>query len=304
MSEYLNSKQNKSLGHPISYEVKRYDEIFAPSLKPCGDHLEDRSVLERLYRQELSCLVIKEVFTSVELEPVVAGLSSHLRSWGTPNQGMKGGEIRTIGAAATPTFTSFTGPEVNAYLESSQKVSLLTAELFEGLNPLERCQDLFSELADGALARPPQYELNEEVLGQWLPFNYRALDEGEQIYSHHDQHYKLPIYQGFPTFLDQHTALSWFITLQRPQAGGELVLYGLWGSDPNPPILPTRFLDTLVLEQQYRKEKISLENGDLVIFDSGHFVHRVTPIEGPNPRLTMGGFMTFSKDRQKLAFWS
>jgi len=292
------------LGHPISVEVMRYEEVFAPPLRPCGDHLQSASPIERLYQQSLSCLVIKGALPSDHLEQVSERLSAPERVWGHPNQGMKGGEIRTIGAAATPCFTSFTGPDERAYLSSAQALPELNRVVFDELDPVAHLQDLFSELADGASAQPPHFIRGEERLGRWLPFNYRALDEGEQIYTHHDQHYRLPIYQGMPAELDRHTVLSWFLTLQPPESGGELILYGLWGSDPEPPMLPSRFVDTDALERDYLKEHVALEQGDLVIFDSGHFVHRVTPVRGATPRLTLGGFMTLSRDRRALAFWS
>ena len=43
---------------------------------------------------------------------------------------------------------------------------------------------------------------------------------------------------------------------------------------------------------------------DLVVFDSGRHVHRVTPVEGRRARLTCGGFLTLASDRSHVAFWS
>lgn len=304
MSERRPAPHQVKLGHPISVEMKRYEEVFAPPLRPCGDHLEPQPPLQRIYEGSLSCLVIKGAFPEDELSEASARLLSPNQRWSEPNKGMKGGEIKTIGAAATPTFSSFSGPDEVRYLESARALPALNGALFDDLDPLEHLRDLFSELGGGASARPPRFMRSGEDLGAWLPFNYRALDEGEQIYTHHDQHYRLPIYEGMPSTLDRSTALSWFVTLQRPESGGELILYGLWGSDPEPPMLPTRFMDTEALEADYLRAQVPLERGDLVIFDSGRFVHRVTPVNGPRPRLTLGGFMTFSHDRSALAFWS
>jgi hypothetical protein len=69
-------------------------------------------------------------------------------------------------------------------------------------------------------------------------------------------------------------------------------------------MLPSRFIDTEALEEGYLKEVIPLKAGDLVIFDSGRHVHRVTPVEGEVSRLTLGGFMTLSEGRDALAFWA
>ena len=86
--------------------------------------------------------------------------------------------------------------------------------------------------------------------------------------------------------------------------GGTLKLYGLWGSDPNPPLLPTRFLDTSVLEREFKSESVTLDAGDLVVFNSGKYVHRVTPVEGTLARVTMGGFATVDRQRTHLVYWS
>ena len=80
-------------------------------------------------------------------------------------------------------------------------------------------------------------------------------------------------------------------------------MYGLWGSDPNPPMLPTRFLDTAALERDYDRHVFNLRTGDMVIFDAGHHVHRVSPVEGDRARLTFGGFLTPDIDRTHIGFW-
>jgi hypothetical protein len=47
-----------------------------------------------------------------------------------------------------------------------------------------------------------------------------------------------------------------------------------------------------------------LRSGDLIVFNAGKHVHRVTPVEGSRPRLTLGGFLTVDRERTRLAFWS
>ena len=223
--------------------------------------------------------------------------------WLSPNRGMPGGELRTIGHAATPTFTAFGGPNIEDYRSSIQQHNHRSATLFDTSNtnfdPTQHLISLFEKLGS-ATASPPQFDQEHT----WLPFNYRALDSQVQIYSHHDQHYRLPIYAHLDEKYDRSAILSWFITLQPAQKGGELTLYGLWGSDPNPPLLATRFLDTDVLEKDYLKYIPHLEAGDLVIFNSSCHVHRVSPVQGVRSRYTLGGFLTLSQDRTQIGFWS
>lgn len=293
-------------GHPISLEELPYDHVYAPPLQPCGDQLNDRSYIERLYDGDLSALVVKSVLTADQLrEPMQRLLDPHL-TWGSPNQGMEGGELRTIGPAATPCYTAFTGPKRDDYLSGAQAMATQTQQIFSDLDPVEHLADLFSELSGGLVASPPRYQVagEPESNTHWAPFNYRALDPGVQIYSHHDSHYRLPLYEGMSDEYDRSGILSWFVVLQSPARGGVLTLYGLWGSDPNPPMLPTRFMDTEALEREYYRAPISLKAGDLVIFNSGRYVHRVTPVEGLRGRVTLGGFMTLSTQRDRVGFWS
>ena len=308
----MNTSSDSALkGHPISVEELPYDHVYAPPLQPCGDHLNDRSYLERLYEGSLSALIVRGAFSADQLSEPVETLRRGDLPWGSPNRGMAGGELRTLGEAATPCFTAFTGPSRDRYLESAQELATLSQEIFADLDPVDHLADLFSELGGGVTASPPRYQVAEEgseTLGasgaRWLPFNYRALDPGVQIYSHHDNHYRLPIYEGLGAEYDRASALSWFVTLQAPESGGVLTLYGLWGSDPNPPMLPTRFMDTEALERDYHRVPLELSAGDLLIINSGRNVHRVTPVEGSRPRFTLGGFMTLTTQRDRVAFWS
>ena len=249
-------------------------------------------------------LVIRDALGADELKVATQSLTDKNLSWSSPNAGMRGGELRTLGAAATPCFTAFTGPQRDEYLESVASEPSLTHEIFQDFNLLDHLADLFSELGGGLPAAPPPYLDHASSSTRWLPFNYRALDPGVQIYSHHDNHYRLPIYQGLGNEYDRSSALSWFLTLQAPDAGGALTIYGLWGSDPNPPMLPTRFMDTEALEKEYHRVSLDLQEGDLVIFNAGRNVHRVTPVEGTHPRFTLGGFMTLSTQRDRIGFWS
>jgi len=221
--------------------------------------------------------------------------------WAAPNAGMTGGEIRTIGDAATPTFTALRGPSIERYGQNAARHAERTAAVFgDPAGPTPHIQRLLGGLFGGRPAAPPTFE----GATSWAPYNLRALDPGQQIFSHHDNHFGLEVYRRMDAGLDRTTILSWFITLQAPESGGELVVYGLWGSDPNPPMLPSRFLDTQALEQRFHKQTIGLRAGDLVVFDAGRHVHRVTPVGGGHPRLTLGGFLTVDIERTRLAFWS
>ncbi|MEE2787145.1 MAG: 2OG-Fe(II) oxygenase [Myxococcota bacterium] len=263
---------------------------------------ERPELLDHLLTAQQSVVVIRNALPMEIVEAGVTGLSAAENNglWRFPNKGMTGGEIRTIGAAATPTFTAFRGPEPGAYEESARGQAARVAQIFGSRHPTPWIESVFSTMLNSPNVSPPQFGKDS----QWLPYNLRALDPGEQIYAHHDNHYGLAIYDALDQRFDRRHLLSWFVTLQAPESGGELVIYGLWGSDPNPPLLPSRFLDIEVLERDYRRCAVTMAPGDMVIFDSGRHVHRVTPVGGQRARYTLGGFLTVDHHRTELAYWS
>jgi hapalindole-type alkaloid chlorinase len=278
-------------GHPIKVVAIDVCEVA-----------ENPHLIEAILQMDCTGVVIRDALPVEMIRHGVERLTSEALAerWGSPNAGMAGGEIRTIGDAATPTFTAFRGPPSERYAASAARHAEYDEAIFAADDPMTRLTAIFSALFDGKPATPPVFD--EDT--RWLPYNYRALDPGVQIYSHHDNHYGLPIYEHMDARYDREALLSWFVTVQPAQTAGQLIVYGLWGSDPNLPMLPTRFLDTAVLEQDYKRYTFELGAGDLVIFNSGKHVHRVSPVEGESPRLTLGGFLTADVERTQLAFWS
>lgn len=279
-------------GHPIVFA-----DIDIDAIDGHGDGLQ------AIFEQRQCGIIVRGALSEAVRQACVDRLSSGELSdrWTAPNAGMTGGEIRTIGDAATPTFTALRGPSVERYGANAEAHAQRAAAIFGQGDPgREVAASLLSRLFGGRPAAPPKFAAEVD----WNPYNVRALDPGEQIYSHHDNHFGLEVYTRMDPDLDRSTLLSFFVTLQAPDAGGELVVYGLWGSDPNPPMLPTRFIDTETLERRFEKHVCNLRAGDLVVFDAGRFVHRVTPVEGTRPRLTFGGFLTVDPARTRLAFWS
>lgn len=259
-------------------------------------------LIERMFDADLTGVIVRRAFPEALVKAAVArmGGDALAERWDSPNKGMPGGEIRTIGDAATPTFSHMRGPSAEMYAASAGRHADDTRAIFGEARPVPAIAEVLSTMYGGRPAGPPSFDAAQS----WAPCNYRALDPGVQIYTHHDNHYGLSVYDHMPKDCDRSGLLSWFVTLQAPEAGGELIVYSLWGSDPNPPVLPTRFLDTAALERDWKKATLDLRAGDLIVFDAGRHVHRVSPVQGPHPRLTLGGFLTLDVDRTRLAFWS
>ena len=81
------NKSDQKYGHPIKVLKINRSEIQ-----------QHNKSIERLYRQDLAALVIKSAFTQSYADQAVHQLlSTHCKDlWTSPNQGMPGGELKTI----------------------------------------------------------------------------------------------------------------------------------------------------------------------------------------------------------------
>lgn len=110
--------------------------------------------------------------------------------------------------------------------------------------------------------------------------------------------------------IDMDNQLSYFIVLQNADNGGELTLYDLFweqgqtkdNAQNNEYILSPEGEKVFVGELDTLKLKP--EAGDILVFHGGPIWHRVEDISGVTPRITLGGFLNFSKDGNGLFYWS
>ena len=96
--------------------------------------------------------------------------------------------------------------------------------------------------------------------------------------------------------------LSYFLLLQKPMQGGDLTVFNAkWSKRNEYSNINSNMIKSIEASQSI---KLELNPGDLLIFQGGQIYHRVECINGPIPRITLGGFLTPSKDLTKLYFWS
>lgn len=98
--------------------------------------------------------------------------------------------------------------------------------------------------------------------------------------------------------------LSFYMPLQLPQRGGELIVYGAASGDELPD--PARMTEGEVHAALERlgSTRPHVGVGDLIVFSGGRHNHRVTTIEGDRSRWTIGGFMALAKDHASVLAWS
>jgi len=261
------------------------------------------NAIEDLYNGTIDVLVLRGALPAEVLGPAGARLDGDgADSWTRPNQKNPADDIRMLGMPATPTYTSPTGPSPDAYFDQAAWTRENAPRIFGGgwdaVGDIERMLGRFSG------GRP--VVLPSRADGKvFQPFTVRRLPDGTGISLHHDYHFPLALYDELRAASDTSTLISFFVTVQQPEAGGELTVYPITADEPNPPKLPNGWAwDVPAVEARYPGQAFTMGTGDLFLFAAGRCLHRVNPVVGPKARITMGGFLSLSAARDRVLYWS
>ncbi|TFI55041.1 hypothetical protein BLD44_006750 [Mastigocladus laminosus UU774] len=144
----------------------------------------------------------------------------------------------------------------------------------------------------------------------YTPATIRLLLEGREIAVHVGNDFLLmPAANHLKTLLDLSDQLSYFIPLTVPEAGGELVVYNLeWNpEEADKHAQMQEYMDEVeskLKSNQSQGVAYAPGPGDMLLFNGGRYYHRVSEVIGNSPRRTIGGFLAFSKERNKIYYWS
>lgn len=264
-----------------------------------------KSTITDLYDGMLDVAVVRKAFTPEVLLLAAKSMDrpEAAETWSRPNAVIPTEDIFILGTdtPATPTCKAPRGAALEAYLESASRHA--------GSARAAVGSDLDVEREVALLLQQLSGRRNIEVAAtadgrRYVPYTVRLLKEGKQISVHHDYHYPLALYRDLAQQVDTTTLISFFLTLQRPDAGGALIVYGLNSDDPNQPQLPNGWWDLPAIEKTYERMRFELFPGDFVLLASGRRFHRVEPVSGDRSRITLGGFLAFDKKRERILFWS
>jgi len=203
-------------------------------------------------------------------------------------------------------------PDLVEYFDVAQSTRKNLHDFFKPeLDFEQRMAEVFGALANG---RPVSVPAGPGEGQTYAPATFRFLPEGRDIGVHVGNSFlRLPQAKHLSTLVDTGDQLSYFVTIQAPQGGGELIVYGLEWDDVASKFPAELGPSDMVYDRSgvmipfvelCDKEPYKPGNGDLLIFDGGRYYHRVSHIEGPEPRCTLGGFLALSKDKKQICYWS
>jgi hypothetical protein len=258
--------------------------------------------LEDICNDRIDGIVISDAFSPQEIDRVTAQLTRRGAFPGAPF-----GEILIYGPAL--------------YVAEQD----LTRYRREAIEFRRFCSGLFSSGRDfetrigellGVMSGSRVVDLPHAPDGQpYTPATIRVLEVGQDMGWHFENQFLHATagYRHLSTLISHADHLSYFVVLETPAAGGELVLYDLawerteWLDKQTGGIRRTGTVDGRPIGEvidSLNHMSISPPAGSLVVFDGGNILHRVSAVKDGGRRVTIGGFVAFSKGREGVYYWS
>lgn len=193
-------------------------------------------------------------------------------------------------------------PDLNAYLDFAVRFRVFSAELFESLPTFEAViRQTLERLVPPRRVLSPRFE-DDRLYG---PATIRIFPPGTEVPPHcgNTMLRETAQYAHLRTLVGRADQLSYFMLINKPDSGGQLVLYDLVWQASNMQNRDSVRLDYSEVVNR-RWQPVRLSAGDLIIFNGGRIYHSVTRIEGKQPRRTIGGFLSFSRDASAIYYYS
>ncbi|WP_414517097.1 hypothetical protein [Nostoc sp. PCC 9305] len=252
--------------------------------------------------RQIHGLVVKNFISEEDISRVVSRLT---RKGAFP--GSSFGDVLIYGPALY-----VCDADITQYCEEAVDFRKYCRQLFSGGADFEtRLTEVLGAMSGG---RPVELPVTPDGYA-YTPTTIRVLKTGQEMGWHFENQFLhcTPGYRHLETIVEPEDHLSYFVVLSAANAGGELVLYDLEWSETEWPDkehggtrkngLVNGQLIASVMED-YDQMFLSPQAGSLVVFDAGRILHRVSAVEGSRRRITVGGFLAFSKEREKLFYWS
>lgn len=213
---------------------------------------------------------------------------------------------KTYGAHLLGRPVDMSDPGLTQYFRESREFREACRKLFQGGPDYEsRIEDVCKRIGGGRSVQVPPARAPDE--GSYISSTIRILPPGGTIGVHcgNEAMYR-QTYNHLNTIIENVDQLSFFLTLNAPEGGGELVIFSLRHDAIEPSMMNkegTRcYVDNVI--DRYQKVAVRPRTGDLLIFDGGRYFHLVSPVLGAKIRWTIGGFIGFGRDDKSLYYWS
>ena len=97
--------------------------------------------------------------------------------------------------------------------------------------------------------------------------------------------------------------ISFVLALTLPDAGGALEVYNARPEPLSAPPMAGAPRPARPRMESLEAVGFRIPPGSLIILDSGHYLHQVSPVIGPHKRWTVCSFMALCRDRSAVYCW-
>ena len=252
-------------------------------------------LLGRLRRQELDGIVVKGVYDQATCDAVMGKLEAGQH-----------GLIRTDFPAKFAAFfyginLNLTHPDLREYFAEVPRFDDGLAQLLPGsLNLEQRLTALMSALDGGQDYRAAP---GPQPGSHYMFTTLRAHLPGGYIPAHFDDEQAArPSYRHLLGLI--HLKLfSFVLAFSKAEEGGALEIFNLKPEREGQRIAANDRSAAKPNLDAVERVAFRLDPGDMIIFNSGHYLHRVTPVIGRRTRWTACSFMAESKDSRHVYCW-
>lgn len=273
---------------------KRY--INFKSIEMNALNTENSSDFDDLFTGKLDYLIVKNFITSYELTSFNSKLNSILK--------------RTDLILEFKNDRAYIGIPI---LETFDKESYFTVakicneeqEQMIGFSFNNRIKEVIKIISDNNKVEIPRSKINDK---SYLGSVVRLLTRN---YNHHADKQTLD-HHVMATEINQlisdENTLSIYTVLKNPEKGGRLYLFDILYKDTPKKILNYNFQKQFNKVKKYIEKKqvikVEVNERDLIIFAGGQRWHMIEPLHKNNTRITMGCMSSYSKEKDKIYFWT
>ncbi|HSG84132.1 MAG: hypothetical protein ACE5RS_00675 [Nitrosopumilus sp.] len=195
-----------------------------------------------------------------------------------------------------PFLMSYTTKKKEYFDNARQTRRIFNDIFYESAQPTLKISKILSRILPGY-----SISLAREFENDFSPFVIRIHEDGKSIPIHKDN----VKYEGREyDFGGIDNQISCVIHFQEPQKGGQIVIYKKqWTrSDEKLRNIDFGYSESIVASVEFCKIS-NLCAGDLVIINPNYY-HKVTPIAGNIPRITLGMFLGLYKKENRIVTWA
>ena len=279
-------------------------EFIMTDVASIGEHA---GALQAILHKRLDGIIVRNVLSPQALSAAIERLDANTERRKFPMFKALDDAPYTVGEPIVGT-----DHDLVAYFRDAVAQRDRLAALFAGHPAYEaRIAEVFRALAGGlpaGVAHAPDGRA-------FTPSTVRVLTEGHEIGVHVGNEFaRQPQARHLQGLIDMTDQISFFIPLSVPDAGGELVVYGVEHREMSLFMPKTTSAESSNVWLEGTRVFAAFAGmdstafapgpGDMLIFDGGRYFHRVSKVVGRTPRRTVGGFVGFSQRHDRLYYWS